>query len=100
MSSENKIQALLITHLLKHGKIELKLPDGVLVEIGVTQEGNNGNMQIKDDYCWVIASQGKRATSMDSFNMGLRFQDDSDIIVYEDRFVDGNGESVRRLDVV
>lgn len=98
--TKNKIQSLLVEHLLKHGQIELILPDGVTLEIGLTQENQDGKLMIKDDYCWVIASQGGRATSIDSYNMGLRFEDSDRIIVFDDKFTDQNGEQVRRLDVV
>lgn len=98
--TKNKIQSLIVEHLLKHGQIELKLPDGVKLEIGLTQENKNGELEIKDDYCWIIASQGGRATSLDAYNMGLRFSDDKNIIVLEDRFTDKDGQSIRRLDVV
>jgi len=98
--TKNKIQSLIVEHLLKHGQIELVLPDGVTLEIGLTQENQDGKLAIKDDYCWVIASQGGRATSLDAYNMGLRFADDEKIIVFEDKFTDQNGEQIRRLDVV
>lgn len=55
--TKNKIQSLIVEHLLKHGQIELVLPDGVTLEIGLTQENQDGKLTIKDDYCWVIASQ-------------------------------------------
>lgn len=98
--TKSKIQSLIVEHLLKHGQIELVLPDGVTLEIGLTQENKDGKLTIHDDYCWVIASQGGRATSIDSYNMGLRFADKDNIIVFEDKFVDYDGEQVRRLDVV
>lgn len=98
--TKNKIQSLIVEHLLKHGQIDLILPDGVKLEIGLTQESKNGELEIKDDYCWVIASQGGRATSLDAYNMGLRFSDNQDIIVLDDQFVDQDGQRVRRLDVV
>jgi hypothetical protein len=98
--TKNKIQSLIVEHLLKHGQIELVLPDGVTLEIGLTQEDQEGKLTIHDDYCWVIASQGGRATSIDSYNMGLRFADKENILVFEDKFVDQDGEKVRRLDVV
>lgn len=98
--TKNKIQSLIVEHLLKHGQIELVLPDGVTLEIGLTQEDQEGKLTIHDDYCWVIASQGGRATSIDSYNMGLRFADKENILVFEDKFVDQDGEQVRRLDVV
>jgi hypothetical protein len=99
MNTKNKIQSLLITHLLKYGQIELKLPDGMTLEIGVTQEEDN-QIKIVEDYCWVITSRNNRSTNMDSFNMGLRFEDEEDIIVFEDRFITDTGDTIRRLDVV
>lgn len=98
--SKNKIQSLLVSHLLKHGQIELLLPDGVTLEIGITQEGKDGEIVKKDDYCWVITSRDERSTSIDSYNLGLKFHDDANILVLEDSFTDHNGEPVRRLDVV
>lgn len=98
--SKNKIQSLLVSHLLKHGQIELLLPDGVTLEIGITQEGKDGEIVKKDDYCWVITSRDDRSTSIDSYNLGLKFQDKDNILVLEDSFTDQNGEPVRRLDVV
>lgn len=98
--SKSKIQSLLVEHLLKHGQIELVLPDNMVVEIGLTQENQNGQLRIKDDYCWVITSQHGRQTSIDAYNLGLKFCDDQNTIVLEDQFVDQNGDKVRRLDVV
>lgn len=98
--TKNKIQSLIVEHLLKHGQIELVLPDGVTLEIGLTQENQDGKLTIQDDYCWVIASQGGRATSIDSYNLGIRFADKENILVFEDKFVDNDGEQVRRVDVV
>ena len=98
--TKNKIQSLIVEHLLKHGQIEIVLPDNVKLEIGLTQENQNGKITIKDDYCWVIASQNGRATSLDAYNMGLRFSDDENILVFEDKFIDQNGEQIRRVDVV
>lgn len=98
--NKNKIQSLLVTHLMKHGQIELLLPDGVILEIGITQEGKDGEIVKKDDYCWVITSRGGRSTSIDSYNLGLRFNDEKNVLVLEDQFVDQNGEQVRRLDVI
>lgn len=98
--SKQKIQSLLISHLLQHGHIDLSLPDGMVLEIGIDQEGVNGSLVKKDDYCWVIASQGSRATTIDSFNLGLRFADDDSSLVFEDRFTDDVGEKVRRLDII
>jgi hypothetical protein len=100
MSKKNKIQSLLVTHLLQYGQISLKLPDGVTLEIGLTQEDEEGNLKIEEDYCWVIATRDDRSTSLDAYNMGLRFADDEKVFVFEDKFTDQNGEPVRRVDVV
>lgn len=97
--TKNKIQSLIVEHLLKHGQIEIVLPDGVKLEIGLTQE-KEGEITINEEYCWVIASQGGRATSIDAYNMGLRFSDKENVLVFEDKFTDKNGEQIRRLDVV
>lgn len=98
--SKNKIQCLLVTHLLKHGQISLLLPDGVTLEIGLTQENNEGELMVEPEYCWVIASQKDRSVCFDSYNMGLKFADDENILVFEDKFKDDNGDFVRRLDVI
>lgn len=97
---KNKIQQMLVEHLLKNGQIELVLPDGVILEIGLTQEAPNGELKIKDDYCWIIATHGGRSTSLDPYNMGLRFSEDEHLLVLDDTFTDHKGEQVRRLDVV
>ena len=97
---KRKIQALIVEHLLKHGQLEILLPDGVKLEIGTNHENQNGKLVRKDDYCWVIASRDDRSTSLDAYNMGLRFSDDDKILVFEDKFIDQDGENIRRLDVV
>jgi len=98
--SKNKIQSLLVSHLLKHGQIEILLPNNITLEIGITQEGKDGEVVKKDDYCWVITSRDGRSTSIDSYNLGLKFNDVENILVLEDRFTDQNGEAVRRVDVI
>jgi hypothetical protein len=97
---KRKIQALIVEHLIKYGQLEILLPDGVKLEIGTTQENQNGKLVKKNDYCWVIASREGRSTSIDAYNMGLRFSDDDKVLVFEDKFLDQNGENIRRLDVV
>ncbi len=92
----NKIQALLVNYLYKYGSIKLILPDGISLEIGVNQEGENNYMLIENDYCWVIATRQDRSAMLDSYNLGLRFTDDSRTIVFEDTDIDGT----RSLDVV
>lgn len=98
--TKNKIQTLLIKHLLRYGQISLLLPDGMTLEIGVTQEDDGGNLVIQDDYCWVIAAHQDRSVCLDPYNMGLKFSDDEKVLVLEDKFTDKDGIPVRRLDVV
>lgn len=85
---------------MKHGSLEIKLPDDVLIKIGVTQEDKKGVTKIKDDYCWVITSRDKRSIVMDSeYCMNLQFEDDSKLVVVDDKIFE-NGENYRRLEVV
>jgi hypothetical protein len=100
MSSKGKIQHLLVDYLLKHGQIELLLPDGVVLEIGVTQEDESGGFVVKDDYCWVIATHKDRSAALDPYNIGLRFSGEGKNFVLEDKFIDQNGVEVTRVDVV
>jgi hypothetical protein len=72
MTRKDKLQYLLITYLLEEGQIEFVLPNGVKLELGITKEEKHGT-EIKDDYCYVIASQDDRIMSLDSYNMGLQF---------------------------
>ena len=39
--SKNKIQSMIVEHLMKHGHIQLLLPDNMTLEIGITQENNS-----------------------------------------------------------
>lgn len=96
----NKIQALVINHLLKHGHIQLKLPDNVVLEIGITEEDENGRFTKSEDYCWVIAQKDNRAACIDSYNLGIRFEDEEKNIVLDDTFIDSDGVSIRQVNVV
>jgi hypothetical protein len=98
--SQNKIQSMIVEHLMRHGKIELLLPDNVTLEIGITQENQRGKFIKKNDYCWVMASQNDRTACIDAFNLGLRFADDKNALILEDSFINQDGDHVRRLDVV
>ena len=97
---KNKIQSMVIEHLMKHGQLEILLPDGVKLEIGMTQESKEGRIVKRDDYCWVITSREGRATNLDAYNMGLRFSADEKSLVFEEELIDSNGDNIRRLDVV
>ena len=98
--NNNKIQALMIGHLQKHGVLKLLLPDGIILEIGTNQVGINGELINTDNYCWIIASKEDKMAVLDSYNLGLRFNDESKAIIYEDTVINSEGEKVRRLDVV
>lgn len=94
-----KLQYLLITHLLDHGSVELLLPDGMTVEIGIMQETNGGTVK-SDDYCYVVASKDCKAALIDSYNLGLKFEKEDDTILYEDEILDEDGRVISRFDVV
>jgi hypothetical protein len=96
----NKIQSLLITHLIKYGTIQLKLPDNMTLEIGITGEGDSGKVEKIEDYCWIVAKKENKATCIDSYNLGIRFDESDKNIVLDDSFTDSDGVYVRQLSVV
>lgn len=96
----NRLQSLLISYLTKHGHVELLLPDGVTLEIGIVQEGANGELVKKDDYCWVMASHKGRTASIDPYNLGLSLTEEKNIIMFEDKYIDDKGREITRLEVI
>ena len=88
MTGKDKIQHLLITYLMSYGSISLRLPDEVEVKIGITQEGKNGKNIKSDNYCWVVTSRGDKSAVLDSYNVGLNFSRDDDIMMFEDKDAD------------
>lgn len=96
----NRIQSMLISHLTKYGTIQLKLPDNMTVEIGITAENKAGDVEKIKDYCWVIAKRENKVTCLDSYNLGIRFSDEEKNIVLEDSYTDCDGMPVRQLSVV
>lgn len=98
MSKKNKIQQLLINHLLEEGSIELTLPDGMKVELGITKEGKNGDLEKCDDYCWLIASQSERYVSLDCYNLGLKYTETNNMLIEESEIEDG--KSIKRYNLV
>ena len=97
----SKLLFLIIHQLIERGYVSLMLPDGVTLEIGITQEDQYGDLKKVEDYCYVVAtSKDGRSTMLDSYNLGLQFQDGDDTIICEDRVLDDNGTLVRTLDVV
>lgn len=95
-----KLQCLLITELLQKGTVDLILPDGITLEIGIMQEDEDGNREKADNYCYVVATRGGRTASLDSYNVGVQYESDPDLIVCEDEFYDDNGTVVKTLDIV
>lgn len=95
-----KIQYLLITQLLEHGSVQLILPDGVKLDIGILQEDQFGNVKKTDGYCYVVASREGKTAMIDSYNLGLQFEAADDTILCEDEMLDKDGKLIRTLDVV
>lgn len=95
-----KLQYLLITELLDKGSVEIILPDGITLEIGIMQEDEFGDTRKSDDYCYVVATRAGRSALLDSYNLGLQYEAEKDTIVYEDEVVDKNGKAIKTLDVV
>jgi hypothetical protein len=83
MNRKRKIQYLLTKHILEEGYIDLMLPDGLVVELGILQEGEDGILHKTQDYSWVMASQKNRIISMDSYNCGLQCEDRDDNMLVE-----------------
>ncbi len=99
MTKKDKIQHLIISYLLENGQIAINLPDGLNLEIGITQEGKHGNLIKKDNYCWVVANMDDRTASIDSYNLGLKFLSDENL-VFEYETINENGENIKMLDVI
>jgi hypothetical protein len=95
-----KLQYLLISELLKTGSVELILPDGITLEIGILQENELGDLKKTDDYCYVVATRDGKSAMLDSYNLGLQYEPEKNTIVYEDELIDKDGVVVRTLDVV
>jgi len=71
--SRNKLQCQLITYLNKFGSIEFILPDGVGLQISITQESKHGEIK-SDDYCYVSATRENRCTSLDRYSMSMAYE--------------------------
>lgn len=95
-----KLQYLMITQLLEQGSVQLILPDGVKLDIGILQEDKDGNLKKADDYCYVIASRDGKSTILDSYNLGLQYEAKEDTIVFEDEVLDQYGKSIKVMDIV
>ncbi len=100
MARQAKIQSLVIKHLKTHGELDLLLPDGITLEIGITYEDKHGNLIKSDDYCYVNAFKDDRKILLDSYEMGLLFSENSGKIVLEDQYEDDLGNLIHSVDIV
>lgn len=100
MLRKDKIQHLLISHLLEEGNIKLNLPDGMVLELGILKEDKYGDLVKTKNYCWLIASQNDREVSIDSYNLGLRFDDSNTKVILEDESEECDGRQVRTFSVI
>lgn len=98
-AAKNKIQRLFVEYLLKEGTLELALPSGMVLEVGVTQENRYGDQEITPDYCWVVASQRNRSVSIDRYNLGLRYRGDREMVCQQS-VLDDDGTNINILDVL
>jgi hypothetical protein len=96
--TKSKVQEVFISHLLKEGQVQLLLPNGMTLEVGITQENRYGDLEKNPNYCWVIASQNGREVSIDEYNLGLRFEEDK--MICEHQSVSNTGENITILDIV
>lgn len=100
MTKKDKIQHLLISYLLQEGSIKLNLPDGMSLEIGIVKEDKNGKLSIEEDYCFLTATQKSREVAIDSYNFGLKFDDDNGRIIIEDKIDLTDGTKKRSFTVI
>jgi len=95
-----KIQYLLISELMEHGSVDLILPDGIAVQIGIVQEDEFGELKKAEDYCYVVATRQGKSAMLDAYNLGVQFEPQEDTMVFEEELIDQNGMMIKKLDVV
>lgn len=98
-AAKNKIQRLVVEYLLKEGSLELSLPNGMVLEVGVTQEDRYGKKEITQDYCWIVASQKNRSVCIDRYNLGLRYPGDREMVC-EQSVLNDDGTNLNILEVL
>ncbi len=99
-NKQSKIQSLIIKHLQEHGTLDILLPDGIVLEVGITCLDKHGDFVKSDDYCYVVAQRDDRRTLLDSYNLGISFEDTTNMFVFEEKVEDEWGRPFRRVDVV
>jgi hypothetical protein len=97
--AKGKIQQMLVSYLMREGALELALPGGMVLELGLTQENRYGNLQVVPDYCWVVASQKGRSVSIDQYNLGIRYSGDKDMVCEYSKKSD-DGTDINVVDVI
>jgi hypothetical protein len=95
----SKVQRMFVELLMSEGALELALPNGMTLEVGVTQENEQGDLEITPDYCWVVASQKGRSVSMDNYNLGIRYSGEKEMVC-EYSLLSDDGTNINILDVV
>ena len=97
MSKIKNSQYSVVTEVLKNGNVEIILPGNTRLEIGITQEGEDGLFHKTKDYCWIIVTQNDKEIYLDNYNMGMKC--DSDKIMLVEYFDDDNGKNVKNISV-
>ena len=98
-ATKGKIQHLFVEYLMREGAIELVLPGGMVLEVGLTQEDKYGDLEIVPDYCWIVASQKSRSISIDRYNLGIRYLGDKEMVC-EHSHLSEDGTSINILDLI
>jgi hypothetical protein len=98
-TTKNKLQQIFTEHLFKEGAVELALPNGMVLEVGITQENKYGDLEKTQDYCWVIASQKNRSVSIDRYNLGMRYSGEKERVC-EYSSLSEDGTNVKVFDVM
>jgi len=98
-AAKNRIQRLMVEYLMKEGVLEICLPNGMVVEFGVTQENRYGKQEITPDYCWVTASQRNRSVCIDQYNLGLRYSGEREMVC-EQSVLNDDGTTIKILEVI
>lgn len=98
-STGGKVQQMFTELLMREGAIELVLPNGMVLEVGVTQENRYGDLEKIPDYCWVVVSHKDRSISMDNYNLGIRYVGDKEMVC-EYSMMSEEGVNINILDLV
>ena len=97
---ESKIQELIIKYLLSNGEIQILLPDGMQLDIGITQEGRNGELHKTDDYCWLIAQREGDTVAIDSYHAGMKFLDNAEKLICQNNGIDEEGKKSQYVEII